>query len=126
MSKKRLNEDFKVFRRHYLDAVREFQLSDYDHYVRLGDSMSDDEGVIAAVYAHGDCRSATVCFVGLPPDTSKKRKRRDKLLRAVARHEATHVLLNELSELAASRSATRDQLTAAEEKLVVRLGNIGL
>jgi hypothetical protein len=108
------NSDFKIFKKAFRAAMKRLKITDFDFYLEKGDLM---DGTIADVMRDCDARSCVVRWHSAPD----KLDNRKKFIESVAKHEALHVLVADFSELAHSRGARPEQISAAEEALVVKL-----
>lgn len=108
MSKRK--DRLKKFEKLVEEHRQAFAINDFDIIVEPGNL---EDGTLADVTRDVDARS---CLIRLHPPPEG-----DEDLDSVAKHEVIHILISDLAALAHSREARHEDISRAEESLVVRL-----
>ena len=116
--KRTLSEnDFKDFKKYAKQCIDKFQLQNWDVYFTFKDLS--EEGVWAKTHIKAMSHIATVTLSSVWNINDEIPFH--KTLLDTARHEIIHILIGKLGACANCRFVSQDELTEAEEEIVIRL-----
>ena len=105
------DNDFDVFKEEFTKWANKFELSQFRIYFEEDDV---DDGINAEIFTYHKDGYALVKYSIKAETTFIKPE-------YSAKHEAIHLLISDIADLASSRYITEDELVEAEEKLVNKL-----
>ena len=108
-------EHFKVFKKEYKRRVKQFGINDWQIYI--DQCKLDNARACLARNLKG--RAATAWLT-----TEWDEKIKEKDLKATAKHEALHLLIGRVAELAQQRFVSSSEFFEAEEELVQKLDRL--
>ena len=110
------NKDFVLFKAEFKKWQQKFGLTGYK--IKFCHDPIDD------AYAHIDARvSAMVATVTLN-SANTTLEYRDRSVKALAKHEAIHLLLARATDVAYKRWASKDEMYESMEELTIRLEDL--
>lgn len=118
---KTTKKDFELFKDECHKWVDRFELNNY--LVRFEHKHKDDANASSNSYSH----NYTVTFnLRKEIDYGKfdEELSKEEFIKHLAKHEVIHCLLGRISTVAESRFLVKDELTEAEEELVIKLEKI--
>jgi len=119
------NQDFLYFQKKFNEYAKKLGVGHYIIYFEHTDIPSDSmtpNGAYACIYKDATNSVATVQFCKIWETVSRPLNKRE--IEETAKHEAIHLLLAKLSDLAYRRYVTALEIFSAEEELVRKIQKI--